>query len=198
VEEHHKIAFISSIPFSYRTERMIRVLLILACIFALGPTVVQAAASICADVPCTMNMSRSCAEVLRLQLVYGSCCSLSDAPGNANDCLLTIAGNNTDCYMRSPDYVCIPENGCLPEWNVVSAITPFFECPPTEYTVPTEMPEDDTGPMNIAMESPVSAENSTSTSTGQGPMKPRKQGRGKMGRKHKNGTLKAKPLHHSG
>jgi hypothetical protein len=105
-------------------------------------SVALGAAAFCADTPCSMNLGRRCSEALQLQLLYGTCCSLSDVADNPNDCLLTVAGDNVVCNMRQPNYQCIPEQGCLPEWDMVEALTPGYTCPPSSYVVPTVQPQD--------------------------------------------------------
>jgi hypothetical protein len=63
---------------------------------------------------------------------------LSDVTDDPNECLLTVAGENVGCSFRSPNYVCLPDTVCQPEWNILQAMIPGSTCPASTYVVPTE------------------------------------------------------------
>jgi hypothetical protein len=124
-------------------RKMSRVLLSSIFTLAFGLSIALAHITLCENEPCTMNMGQNCSEVLKLELVYGSCCSLSDVKNvdGEDDCLLTVAGNYTECYFRSPDYICTPDFPCYPEWNIIYAYDTGYACPNSKYKTPTVMPD---------------------------------------------------------
>jgi hypothetical protein len=146
---------------------MMFIIQFLVLILASQLSVVASYAVACADEPCTAHLGRNCTEALRLQLLYGSCCSLSDILNTKDDdCLLTVAGDNVECNLRDPDYQCIPTQGCLPEWNVLLAVMPNATCPKSKYEVPTEMPPDDAAPMVATASNTDSTEKKTPCNKG--------------------------------
>lgn len=122
-------------PSTFLRATMIRaglLILVLASLWA--PS--NSAASVCAGEPCTLTLLAPCSQAASMYRLYGECCSLIDIAGNDTTCLLTIGGNDNSCNYREPGYTCNPEQGCLPEWNVISAVDQVSGCPPSDYPVP--------------------------------------------------------------